>query len=48
MSTPCATASQRQRLRLSRKTTTAMMTAHATCTDGMADSWSAMPVLIGP
>jgi hypothetical protein len=43
VTTACTTASHRQRLALSRTTTTPTSTAHATCTEGIADSWSAMP-----
>ena len=42
------TASQRHGLRLMRQATMAMSTAQPTCTDGMADSWSATPLPIGP
>jgi hypothetical protein len=43
VTTACTTASHRQRLVLTPATTTPTSTAHATCTDGMAESWSAMP-----
>lgn len=48
VSTACTTASHRQRLVPSVTTTTPTSTAHATCTDGIAESWSAIPRPIEP
>ena len=39
-----ATASQRQRLRLTAMIAAATMTAQPMCTDGTDDSWSVMPL----
>jgi hypothetical protein len=48
VSTGWARASQRNRLRLTSSAAAPMIAAHAKCTDGMAESWSAIPVFIGP
>jgi hypothetical protein len=48
VSTGWASHSQRHRLRLTRTIASPISAAQAKCTDGMADSWSAMPVFMSP
>ena len=43
VATGCARISHRHLLGLMTTTATPMSTAHSTCTDGIAESWSAMP-----
>jgi hypothetical protein len=48
VSTAWPAASHRHGLVLTATTTTPTRTAHATWIDGMAESWSAMPLPVGP
>jgi hypothetical protein len=43
VTTGCASTSHRHLLELMVTTAMPMSTAHSTCTDGIAESWSAMP-----